>query len=202
VNHYFSKHFVTYYWYGKDDTRNLSRQLTIADGLGCDEHVSDKDRKLYGLWSKHYLTMPDLMAFDFYLAHRDELGQEIVGKRKFLYSACKAIRALPRGGWDVSRFRVLAIKPLHSSDMYVIQGMAFEITSITKRRLDKIRILEYSGKDFVKKIRKLIKENVVYCQGTPNGYYWGVRRLIERKRIKRWSKIPSIVRDKVFRVTS
>jgi hypothetical protein len=201
MNHYFSKHFIAYYWYGTDNTRNLSKQLTVVDGLGCDEHPSASDRKLFGLLSKQYLTLPDLLAFDFYVAHRDELGSEIQRKRPFLCRACKGIRALPRGGWDLSRFNVTAIKPLHSSDMFIIQGMAFEIISITKKRLDRIRILEYTGKNFIKKIKKIIAENVVYCQATPNGFYWGVRTYLERKRLKRWRKIPSPVHRKVFRVT-
>lgn len=202
MNHYFSVHFVAYYWYnGTSSTRDLNRQLTKADGLGFSEKPREANRKLFGLLSKNYLSIPDLMALDFYMAHRDELGQEIQTKRKFLYGACKGIRALPPGGWDVNKFRVLAIKPLHSSDMYIIQGMAFEITSITKKRLDRIRILEYKGSDFIKKLKKIISESIVYCQATSNGYYWSVRPYLERKRLKRWRKIPSNHWSKEFRVT-
>jgi len=197
VNHYFSRELVSLYWYGKSGTKDVANLVTCAKGLAS-TNMSNTDIGEH-LRCKHYLSLPQLMAFDFYMAVRTEI-EGIARKMTIINKSCNAIKNLPKGGWELDEFKATVIKPIRSSDVYVIYGTAYEITTITPTK-DKItRIFKYRGNTLTKKIKRIVGNKVTFGQRFGDDVFWSVRSYQERRGWRRWRRPVGMINKKSLKI--
>jgi hypothetical protein len=187
----FSKLLVAYHWFNTDDPTGVGSVLKTVKALEIDR-IPQAYQDKYMLKNMLYFTMPQLLAFDFYISMRDAMkgGRYVNDRRKVFNETITKIIALPEGGWDVAGFRVILIRPYKCADVICILGSAFDVIDFPARRKVASHIFEYRGSDFVKKVKTVQEQTIVYGQVTQDGIYWGVRTRLEREHWKKWRKIP------------
>jgi hypothetical protein len=181
MEHYFSHRLVSYFWFKDEEAATKLGTLKYnSRGVIRTTLIDFEDYKKYKLLNRQYLTIPQLLAVDFYLVAR-KAG--IIGyhtKRRHILSACGKLLELPKAGWDVSKFKIKILSPYRCADVFIAYGTSFELAPMVPRIARLHHIFAYRGSDFMATLKKCLKNIWVYGQVTPIGVFWGIRTLVQR----------------------
>jgi len=198
MKHYFSLYFVSYHWLGENFATKIGKTLNKSSCLAR-EKITRDFRMEHKLCSSLYLSMPQLIAYDIYMALKEEFTSALPIKRKVIHSACREIIKLPASGWDVNQFRLMALRPSHSANMFIVYGTNFDVVNITQKQVERCTMHLYKGSNLIKKLDDLTHHQFSYGQlvqvDGETRCYWGVMTLLERKKRKLWRYKPNQIRD-------
>lgn len=197
MNHYFSRELVTLFWFGKSNTKHVTNRISLLEGITITKMAGEEFGK--HLRCKNYFSLPQLIAFDFYMSVRENL-HGVASKMKMINKGCHAIGNLPQGGWELDEFKAMVLRPCRSLDLFIVYGTAYEVSTITPTRDRATRILTYKGRTLTTKIKRIIGNKVTFGQRFGDKIFWSSRTYQERRGWKRWRQPIGMVNKKSLKI--
>jgi len=190
MEHYFAHRLVAFFWFGDEEAATRLGTLKYTAKGAIQTTLIDFDTfKKYKLMARQYLSLPQLLAVDFYQQMRKAGIIGFRAKRYHVLSTCKRINELPKSGWNVSKFKIKILCPHRCADVFIAYGTSFDLVPVAPRRSILHPIITYKGSEFVTRMKQHLKSIWVYGQVTPVGVFWGVRTFVQRMG---WMKCKSV----------
>ncbi len=199
MKHYFSSLLVGYYWYNDEEANLIKSSVRRAGDALNFTKVDPEIRSRFGLKCQNYFSMPQLMAFDFYRAMREEFYDQRGTKMRAIRRVCAKICKLPDGGWDFSEFRATVFRAYRSRDLIVVHGTAFDTSCVAPADEYRTMIYNYEATQLLDKIQKIRRRREVYIQKIMDACYWNIHNYWVRRGYGKWRKKTNEVNKKTFR---
>ena len=181
MGHYFALRLASHFYYGEELGKRKITAVVLTHKVI--PHAKIKNYSSLGLNSENYFTLPQMLAFDFYMSANVAFPEFKTGTYRSmmvntLREACARISALPESGWDIGKYKIVMMKPKGSLGFFVTMGTHFE--SFGNFNIVTHRKLCYTGKEFLQRLKEIHTNANVYKQVRDTDNFWNIKRYEER----------------------